>query len=147
MSLQEQAFNLAQKYHEHQRDWGGYPYMDHLRAVALPFIHDPIMFSAAILHDILEDTDATPEILFDHGMPSEVIAIVETLTHDKENDSYEFYIEKVIQSPQARKIKMSDLRHNFGRPHGKPNLHRRYIYAMTRIGEIEAAIDWLFNKE
>ena len=45
------------------------------------------------------------------GFPEEVLGALQLLTHDKSVD-YMDYVEKIAGNPVARKVKLSDLKHN-----------------------------------
>src|SRR5581483_10404177 len=74
--------DLAIKSHNGQM-YGLYPYHRHLHAVrnlAKDFGFNETVQAACFLHDILEDTDMTPELLRYEGIPEDVIKIVEAVT-------------------------------------------------------------------
>ncbi len=66
---------------------------------------------AAILHDVVEDSPWTFEMLHLEGFSSEVIVILELLTHRKETE-YMVYIKALSVHSIAKAIKLSDLRDN-----------------------------------
>lgn len=64
------AFSLAEKAHADQtRKFSGAPYFEHPKAVVAMLrcwgVSDPILLSAALCHDVLEDTDISYEELRD----------------------------------------------------------------------------------
>ena len=68
--LLAQAYNFAARQHVHQRRKGeaAEPYINHLTEVAELVAaategSDPALIMAAVLHDSVEDTDATPDDL------------------------------------------------------------------------------------
>ena len=65
---------------------------------------------AAILHDIVEDTDVTIEQLAE-DFSSNIVEAVRLLTR---NDTmpYDDYIKNIKTNPIARKVKLADLKHN-----------------------------------
>lgn len=69
------------------------------------------MIAAAWLHDILEDTGATSESLFNAGIPHEVIDALLVLTKSK-GESYEEYLDMVSMNGIARQVKVADMLHN-----------------------------------
>jgi len=69
------------------------------------------VYIAAILHDVIEDTETTLDDLKILGFSKVTIDIVRLLTHSP-LDSYKEYINKVAVCPKARAIKMADLAHN-----------------------------------
>jgi (p)ppGpp synthase/HD superfamily hydrolase len=66
---------------------------------------------AAVLHDVVEDSDFTLDDLRAAGFPEAVLVTVKLLTHE-EGISYEDYVERLKPHPLARKIKLADLEDN-----------------------------------
>ena len=93
-----------------QSDLSGVPYVFHPWHVAEE-MKDELSTAAALLHDVLEDTGATPEELKEYGFPEDVVKTVMLLTR-REGESYRVYIERLAVDPVARQIKLADLRHN-----------------------------------
>ena len=110
MERLEAACALARAAHEGQRDKGGAPYIRHPLFVMSQMDTEAERI-AAVLHDILEDTETTAADLLRAGMPAEAVEAVELLTHDPAED-YFSYVRRAARNPIARKVKMADLRHN-----------------------------------
>lgn len=111
----EDAVILAATKHRGQIDKAGSPYLLHPLRVMLnlgPTATEEERM-AALLHDIVEDTDITFEALRQAGYPQAVIEAVEHLTKrpEEEND-YEAAIRRVVLNPIARKVKLADLQDN-----------------------------------
>lgn len=113
------AYVYAQKHHEGQkRKFTDIDYFTHPKYVARiieDITNDETMIVAALLHDVLEDTNATEsEILELFG--EKVLNLVKELTStkDKEGKSKtEYLIEKIINlSEEALLIKLVDRYHN-----------------------------------
>jgi (p)ppGpp synthase/HD superfamily hydrolase len=106
------AISITAKAFEHKTDRGGMPYMLHclhvMNAVG-PDDHD--LMSAAVMHDLIEDTDWTVEDLEERGFSDRVLACLILVTHE-EGITYKQYVRRLAISEDARKIKMADLRHN-----------------------------------
>jgi (p)ppGpp synthase/HD superfamily hydrolase len=66
---------------------------------------------AAVLHDVVEDTDWTLEALREQGFTDEVLDAVECLTH-RDGESYEEFVERVQKNDIARQVKIADLEDN-----------------------------------
>ena len=66
---------------------------------------------AAVLHDVVEDTDWTTEKLEAEGFSEEVITAVKLLTHDKKVP-YKKYIEAIKTNKIALNVKLADLEDN-----------------------------------
>ena len=64
----------------------------------------------ALLHDVIEDSDITLEILSKY-FDDDIIAALRVLTK-KENDDYVMYIKRVKTNKLATKVKIKDLEHN-----------------------------------
>ena len=107
--LTNEAMKLAYKAHHGQVDKGGIPYIFHPYHLAEQ-MDDEYSTCAALLHDVVEDTDITLEQLR-QIFPEPVIEAVATLTHSKE-EPYPDYVRRVCQNPIAKKVKLADLRHN-----------------------------------
>lgn len=61
----------------------------------------------AFLHDVLEDTDATVTDLLDLGLCEEVVRAVVAITKYPD-ESYNKYIQGVLDNPLAHKVKIAD---------------------------------------
>ena len=106
------AMKIAYSAHHGQLDKGGVPYIFHPYHLAEQ-MSDEISVCAALLHDVIEDTDVTADDLCQMGIPDTVIKTVEILTHDKRKP-YLDYIRTIRESKNetAIKIKLADLKHN-----------------------------------
>jgi GNAT superfamily N-acetyltransferase len=113
------------------------PFIEHpLRVMGA--VDGPLAKAAAVLHDVLEDTDVTVGALRDAGMPGEVVDAVIALTHVPAL-SYDAYIEHVAQNALAREVKLADLRENVAN-------NRRLAPTpdvLERIGRYERSIERL----
>ena len=109
------AFNFARQAHKGVRRQSGEPYIMHPLAVARIVCAEIGLGStsicAALLHDVVEDTDYTLDDLCEMGFPEEVIAVLALLTHE-EGVPYMEYVEKIKENPIARTVKLADLMHN-----------------------------------
>lgn len=107
------ALNFAYEAHKGQVDKGGLPYIFHPYAVA-EYVsqesEDEYLVCAALLHDVVEDTEYSIEDL-EKLFPLEVTDIIRYLTH-KENTSYKDYIKKIKENEAAVFIKKMDIKHN-----------------------------------
>ena len=108
------AYEFAAKAHEGQTRSSGQPYIIHPLAVAFILLDlgmDTDTICAAILHDVVEDTDITIEELIIEGFPKEVIDAIELMTHS-DSVPYLDYVKIIKNNPIARKVKLADLMHN-----------------------------------
>jgi (p)ppGpp synthase/HD superfamily hydrolase len=118
------------------------PFIEHplrvMRAVSGPFAR-----AAAVLHDVLEDTDVSVEALRDAGLPDEVVDAVIALTHAPDV-GYAAYIEQVAKNAVAREVKLADLKDNLAYNRRLPRtadvLERidRYEQAIMTLSAVEA---------
>ena len=112
------AFYLACLAHRDQVDKGGMDYICHPVTVALHVRdHHPRSkkrdraMTVALLHDVLEDTAVTEDMLKCFGFEDKVIRAVRLLTHVS-GDTYDAYLEKLKVSRLAMKIKCADMTDN-----------------------------------
>lgn len=111
MNLLERAIAIALEAHQGQTDRYGAPYILHPLHVMTQMDTEPEMM-AAVLHDVLEDSELTLEALRDEGFSAEVLEAVRLLTHDATKRSYQEYVHRLKPNPIAVKVKLADLRHN-----------------------------------
>lgn len=103
------ALELAEYFHEGQKDKSGEPYIKHIKTVCYMVKKDEDMI-VACLHDILEDTDCTLDTI--RNIFGDTIAkAVEAITKRKDEDYFD-YINRVAKNNIARRVKMADLLHN-----------------------------------
>ena len=106
----KRAMNIAYQAHHGQLDKGGMPYVFHPLHLAEQ-MDDEVSTIAALLHDVVEDTDWTFEMLEAEGFPAESMAALRLLTHP-EGEPYLDYVARLKDNPVAVKVKLADLRHN-----------------------------------
>jgi (p)ppGpp synthase/HD superfamily hydrolase len=80
------AVRIAREAHEGQVDKAGRPYIGHVLRVMKRLDTDEEQMAAA-LHDVIEDTDATPDSLLALGVPKVVVEAVQSLTK-REGETY-----------------------------------------------------------
>lgn len=107
--LTNKAMRIAYAAHHGQVDYNGIPYIFHPIHLA-ESMEDEVSCCAALLHDVVEDTDVTMDDLRKE-FPQEVIEVLQLLTHKKDVDYFE-YVRAMKASPIAVKIKLADLAHN-----------------------------------
>ena len=66
----------------------------------------------AVLHDVVEDSDWTFEALLAEGFSIEVIEALKNVTKNSDNEDYDSFIQRAMQNPIGRKVKIADLRDN-----------------------------------
>ena len=110
MSTLARAIEIAVAAHKGQTDLAGQPYILHpLRMIFSVETDEEKM--AAVLHDVVEDSDWTLDDLIKEGFSENVIEAVDRLTR-KEGDSYEQFIEIAGGHPVSRAVKKADLTDN-----------------------------------
>lgn len=119
---------LAECLHDGQTDKSGRPYFRHLVETVAHYDRryeslstgDPTKQSldlyyhgltAAWLHDVVEDTPMTEEVLLQLEFPPEVVKLVGLLTRTKEVPN-DFYYQRIKADPIARLIKAADMDSN-----------------------------------
>ena len=110
MATVEDAVSIAARAHTGQKDKAGAPYLLHPLRMMLRMETEAAMM-AAVLHDVVEDTEWTLERLREAGFSEEVLEAVDCLTH-REGESYEEFVERVRTNPIARQVKLADLEDN-----------------------------------
>ncbi len=108
--LTKKAMKIAYDAHHGQLDKGGLPYVFHPWHLAEQ-MDDEISTIAALLHDVVEDTDWTLEQLEAEGFPPESMEALRLLTHP-EGQPYMEYVAGLRHNSVAVKVKLADLRHN-----------------------------------
>jgi (p)ppGpp synthase/HD superfamily hydrolase len=110
----EAADRLAERLHEGQVDKAGEPYIGHPRGVARltalfgGTLHQQL---AALLHDVVEDTDCTLDDLRELGTPEPVIALIDALSK-RPDESRDDYLTRVVANPDAILVKRADIASN-----------------------------------
>lgn len=100
--------------------------------------------SAAVLHDVLEDTDWTIEDLARRGVDPVVCEIVELLTR-RSGETYVDYIRRICDAPgvageTARLVKVADLTVSFDRAESD-TLRERYEQSLPLLqGALATAV-------
>ena len=112
------AYTYAEEKHKDQmRKFSDLPYITHPKAVARILEHlkaDEIVLAAALLHDVVEDTDATIEDV-ETLFGKEVASLVDELTTKKDRwaNKAGYLIDKMFHmSDAALMVKLADRLHN-----------------------------------
>lgn len=109
-NITDRAWAIASDAHKEQVDKAGRPYNLHLLKVSKK-MKTETEIAAAMLHDILEDTDMTPDHLIELHIPKYIVDVVRVLTH-RHGEYYSDYIHRVSKNEIATKVKIADLEHN-----------------------------------
>ncbi len=133
----EKAILIAITAHQGQTDKAGVPYILHPLRVMLSCKTEDEQI-CAVLHDVIEDTAVTFEDLRVAGFKEEIIAVLDALTKRK-NETYDDFINRVIQNQLACHIKLADLSDNMNLSRipnpSKQDYQRveKYVIASDRI--------------
>jgi len=116
----KRAIKLCFAAHEGQLDKSGLPYVLHPLHLAEQ-MDDEASTVAALLHDVVEDTEYTLEDLRKMGFREDAMEALALLTHD-DDTPYLDYVRQLKHNLIARKVKLADLAHNsdLGRLDGPP---------------------------
>ncbi len=106
------AISIVAAAFEDVNDKGGHPYVMHcLRVMNAMPTNDSELQCIAVLHDLVEDTPWTFDMLYHDGFSLRVIDALRLLTHDKNTD-YGDYVKALAHNSDARAVKLADLRDN-----------------------------------
>ncbi len=106
----KKALRFCFEAHKGQIDKSGMPYVFHPFHLAEQ-MKDENSTIAALLHDVVEDTDFTFDDLRNLEFDNEVIEALMLLTHE-EGIPYLTYVAEIKKNPIARAVKLADLQHN-----------------------------------
>lgn len=106
----EKAIALATKIHSGQTDRYGEPYIQHPFRVMMEMGTRTAKI-AAVLHDVIEDSDLTTEDLEKRGFSADIVFAIDCLSK-RDGEKYDDYIERVKASPLAVEVKLADLEDN-----------------------------------
>ncbi len=105
------AYDIAKLAHEGQTDKSGAPYFGHVERVSSmgQTLDEKIV---GMLHDLIEDTDWTFEMLAAEGFAPHIIDALRLVTKLSEDEPYDDFIERIATNPLAVAVKLNDLRDN-----------------------------------
>lgn len=110
------AIEVACIAHKGQKRKTGEDYIDHPTTVAMFLfslgIKDEEILSIAMLHDVVEDTNISPEELLLKYKMSERIVTGVTLVSKEEGYNEKTYYKEISQYPEAAIVKVADRCHN-----------------------------------
>ena len=104
------AATVATRAHARQKRKDGTPYIAHPIRVAIR-CEGMLEKTAALLHDVVEDTDITFEELRELGFDQMVIDIVERLTK-RPGEKYADFIKRTASDAVSARVKMADIADN-----------------------------------
>lgn len=106
--------NISFWAHSGQTTRDGKPYYLHPLSVAEivdPLGLKPIHRMVALLHDVIEDTEWTAFHLTENGVPMVVVDAVVAISK-VDGESYDRYIERVLDNYYSAGVKIADMTHN-----------------------------------
>ena len=103
----EKAIRLASKVHKGQVDRMGSPYILHVIRVMMRG-RDTEEQVLGALHDVLERSDLTRAYLQEKGFDAAILIALEHISRNK-GETYEDYIDRVLQNDLAARVKLHDL--------------------------------------
>ena len=107
----DRAKEIARAAHEGQVDKAGKPYIEHpLRVMKMGKSMEEKI--AGVLHDVVEDSEWTFEMLEKEGVPKDVMDALRCVTKLSEDEDYDHFIARVKTNPLAVKVKLNDLKDN-----------------------------------
>ena len=108
--LYDKALRIAIRAHKGQKDRSGKEYIMHPIRVSERCKTMPAKI-VAILHDTIEDTEITPEILLSEGFPQNIVDAVLSVTK-LDGESYEDFVRRSEKNPIGKEVKLADLEDN-----------------------------------
>lgn len=111
MATLERAIEIARQAHAGQVDKGGADYIGHpLRVMERGENEEQKI--VGVLHDVVEDSDWTFEMLEEEGFSDEIIDALRCITKQSEDEDYDAFISRVMTRPLSLKVKLYDLEDN-----------------------------------
>ena len=123
----EKAIEIAVEAHRGQIDKAGKEYILHPMRVMLRGRNDTEMI-VGILHDVVEDTPITIDMLRLEGFSEDVLVALECVTK-RRGESYGTFIDRVLTNPLATQVKLYDMEDNMNRdriPYPTPKDEARF---------------------
>lgn len=106
------AISIAALSHNGQTDKGGKPYILHtLKVMYYLKSEDYELMAIAVLHDVVEDQNISYAYLREQGMSERIIDGIRIMTKQP-GQTQEEYLELLLTSVDAMRVKLADLRHN-----------------------------------
>ena len=140
-NLLQKAEELARQAHQGQKDKAGDDYITHPLRVSerCKTLKAKIV---ALLHDTIEDTYVTPDLLRQQGFDKEIIDGVLSVTR-KDGETYAQFIERAAANAIGKEVKIADLEDNMDVRRlpdlGEKELHRlrKYLHAWRFLQGLE----------
>jgi (p)ppGpp synthase/HD superfamily hydrolase len=134
MTALAEAIHIATTAHNHQTDKAGQPYILHCLRVMLAMKDDEGDRVAAVLHDVVEDSqDWALDDLSEFG--ADIVETLDALTR-RDGEVYFDYINRLSENPRAVRVKLADLDDNMDLARlnsvSEADLQRREKYRKAR---------------
>ncbi|KAA2266105.1 HD domain-containing protein [Solihabitans fulvus] len=136
------AVDIARRAHDGQVDKAGAPYIGHPLRV-MQRVSGEHARMAAVLHDVIEDTEVTAADLLAAGAPAEVVATVVALSKAP-GEPMPDYLARVAADPVAVVVKRADIADNSSPPRidrldpaTQVRLRAKYQTALSLLAELE----------
>lgn len=111
MGTLERAIEIAKEAHRGQLDKSGEEYVYHpLRVMAMGKTTDEKI--VGVLHDVVEDSAWTFDMLAAEGFATEVIEALRCVTKLSDSEPYDRFIARIKNNPLATAVKLNDLTDN-----------------------------------
>lgn len=111
MATLERAIEIARQAHAGQVDKAGADYINHpLRVMERGVTEEQKI--VGVLHDVVEDSDWTFEMLEKEGFSDEIIDALRCITKQSDDEDYEAFISRVMTNPLSLNVKLYDLEDN-----------------------------------
>lgn len=93
-----------------------------------------------VLHDVVEDTDASLDDLRSMGFDDQIVAGVDAMTRrEAKGETYEDFVLRCKADPIARRVKLFDLRDNM-RPERLPEITQKDLERLERYRAAERVL-------
>lgn len=129
MSLLERAVTIAHEAHAGQRDKAGDAYVEHCRRVAdaVETLDEKIV---AWLHDVVEKSDWTLDMLTGAGFGAPIVEAVDALSR-RDGEGEAAYLARAASCALARPVKVADIEDNLRQCawSRQPTAHYRRVQA------------------
>ncbi len=107
----EKAIQIALAAHKGQLDKAGKPYIEHsLRVMLMGNTDDEKI--VGVLHDVIEDTSYTFEMLLNEGFSTDIIEALKCITKTSDDEAYNLFIKRIKKNKLATAVKLNDLTDN-----------------------------------
>lgn len=111
MTTLQRAIEIAYEAHAGQYDKAGADYINHpLRVMEKGKTEEEKI--VGVLHDVIEDSEWTIEMLIAEGFSPNVISALQCLTKKSETENYDDFISRVLTNELAARVKLNDLEDN-----------------------------------